>query len=283
MRKWYKYELGFTSGNAQIPIDQNFSDHAAAMGGYDIDQSYSDENLLFKKYFFGFQYGRLERYYDFILKNIPKDSKVLSIASGRGILEYYMKKNGYHSITCSDLETSVSCDTLGLDFVEMNILESASEESYDAVICLSLIYLFDNEQLSIFFKNIQKKLKHGGLLILDSAGSPDTFFSHLINEVYLFFEMWFYRFYKYAVQRKWYHIQTKHFGYRRSDEEIISLAKENGFIFHCQENSNFLTEFRRSMIFRKMFREGSYFESMLGNTFGKKIPYVRLFRFQSVK
>jgi len=71
MRKWFKYELGFTSEDAQIPIYRN-SDHAAAMGGYDIDQSYSDKNLLFKKYFFGFQYGRLERYYDFILKKFPR-------------------------------------------------------------------------------------------------------------------------------------------------------------------------------------------------------------------
>jgi len=37
------------------------------------------------------------------------------------------------------------------------------------------------------------------------------------------------------------------------------------------------------MIFRKMFREGSYIERMLGDTLGKKGLYVRLFQFQSVK
>lgn len=282
MRKWFKYSLGSGPAGTRIPIDQNFSDHAAGMGGYDIDESYANDELLFRDYFYGFHQGRLERYYDFISENLLKDINILSIASGRGVLEYYLKKKGYNSICCSDLEDSASCTKLGLNFLKLDILESISEDSYDAIVCLSLIYLFDDPQLSLFFENVQKKVKQNGILILDSAGSPDTFLSHIVNEVYLFLEMWFYRFYKSCIDKKWYHVQIKHFGYRRTDQEIISLAKKNGFVLDCSEKYNYLTEFRRSMIFRKLVREGSFFEKIVCKIFGKRLPYIRMFKFQSI-
>jgi hypothetical protein len=282
MKSWFKYTLELDH-NGILAIDRTFSDHAKAMGGYDADSSYLNDDDLFNKYFHGKDLGRLERYFEFILSNLPKDRNILSIASGRGILEYYMKKNGYLHITCSDLDIPFYPVSFNIDYIRFNALETPqTKTSYNAVICLSLIYLFDDDQLKQFFKNMNSLLLSNGLFILDSAGSSDTLLSHLINEYYLYFELWLYRIYKSSIDQSWYHINTQHFGYRRTDEEIIKIAKEYGFILDIQANYNYLVELKRSMIFRKLIERIPIIERVAERIVGRRLPYIRMFKFTKI-
>jgi len=199
MRKWYKYSINYSSDDQhKEQIDSSFIEHSQAMGGYEADSVYEDTESFFKNYFYNYHLGRLEDYNRFIVKHINQDQKILSVASGRSANELYLLNKGYN-ITCSDL-SFLPCykDTKKLfpnyRFVTLNILNNPTDINYDAIIILSLIYLFDNKQLDSFFRNINQSLKKGGYLILDSAGSPDNFVSYLIHDVICRFEIHLLRF-----------------------------------------------------------------------------------------
>jgi len=187
MRKWYKYFLDpLRRGRIYLPIDSNFYDHEKAMGGYKADDAYLSKSTFFNKYFWGYHIiGRLGCYDNFLRKHLKKDKDILSIASGRCANELFLIEDGY-KITCSDLKVFDSYkETKTLfpqfDFVEHDILNGPFFLKYDAVICLSLIYLFNEEKLLTFFRNVSDSLKTGGHLILDSAGSTDNLMSYLIH------------------------------------------------------------------------------------------------------
>jgi 2-polyprenyl-3-methyl-5-hydroxy-6-metoxy-1,4-benzoquinol methylase len=268
-----------------LPIDQDFENHKAAMGGYDADDAYKSKTEFFKKYFFGYQTGRLQYYDEFMRKYLRKEEDVLSIGSGRCANELYMMEDGY-KITCSDLGL-IDChsQTKALfpefNFLEFNILNGPNEHKYDTIICLSLIYLFDDKSLMTFFKNVSGSLKKGGHLILDSAGAPDNFLSYLIHDVILKYEIHFLRIAKMIVRNKKDAVIRKHHGYRRTDNEIIESAWEAGLKLVDKEEYAFLTEFRRSILFNRLFSNklSPPFERMLTRV-GKKIPYIRMFYFE---
>src|SRR3989338_2648986 len=187
MRELYKYSLDpLSKGKTYLPIDHDFIDHEKAMGGYKADDAYNSKSAFFNKYFLGYHLGRLEYYDVFLRKHLKKDWNVLSIASGRCVNELFLIEDGYR-ITCSDLKVFDSYkETKKLfpkfKFVEHDILKAPAEKC-DAVICLSLIYLFNDDDLFTFFKNVSDSLKIGGHLILDSAGSSDNLLSYLIHNV----------------------------------------------------------------------------------------------------
>ena len=147
--------------------------------------------------------------------------------------------------------------------------------------CLSLIYLFDQKDLKNFFRNVQKILKPGGLLILDSAGSPDNNLSYLIHDILLKIETILKWLVKAIINKTRYGFVIKHHGYRRTDKEIIECAKQYGFELIDKQNYAFLTEFRRSYFFNRMIKSGSTVEKIF-NSIGKNIPYIRMFCFRRV-
>ncbi len=282
MRRWLKY-IPVPSGMGGFEErDRDFSDHARSMGGYDRDDACLTDDSLFKKYFFGYQYGRLERYFEFISEELNKDARILSVASGRCVLELYMNRHGFQDITCSDLDRAECNSNLPLNFIKLNILKDPASSTYDAVICLSLIYHFNNDELDLFFRQVKEWIKTGGMLILDSAGAEDSFLTYLINDIYLYSESWLIKMIKTYVYRIPYDIQIKHDGYRRTDKEIVSIAEKNGFVFERQQNYNFITELRRSVFFNRLVRENSTSERIVQSLIGRRIPYIRMFRFSSV-
>ena len=97
------------------------------------------------------------------------------------------------NVTCSDLALPEYYPLAKKMFpqmeqLELDILAGPSKVRFDVVLCLGLIYLFDNQQLGRFFTNVRSSLKDGGYLILDSAGPPDNQLAHLLNESYLRYE-----------------------------------------------------------------------------------------------
>lgn len=285
MRKWYKYYLDiYRKGTIYLPIDSHFGDHSQTMGGYESDDSYKNKEDFFNKHF-NDPFKRLENYDMFIREKISREDTILSIASGRCANELLLLEKGFN-VVCSDLQkTECYEETVKLfpefKFIEMDILKSPAEIEYDVVLCLSLIYLFDRTKLSLFFKNLYNSLKPKGTLILDSAGSPDNLASFLIHDIYLKYEVIAYRIVRFIPKRHLAGLIVKHHGYRRTDNEIVHAAKENGFKFLGKQHYAFLTDFRRSILFNKLITQDSMFEKIF-YPFAKHVPYIRMFLFEKM-
>ena len=288
MRKWFKYSVNHSDNKVVIyPQDFSFAEHSEAMGGYETNDIYRTTDAFFQEYYYNFHLGRLEEYDKFLRKHIKKTDKVLSIASGRSANELKLLLGGY-DITCSDL-CMLPCydDTKKLfpdyKFFTLNIIENPADRQYDSLISLSLIYLFDNRQLDCFFGNVSKSLKENGHLILDGGGSPDNLMSFFIHDVLLRLEVHLLRLLILVKNpgKKKYGLAIKHHGYRRTDNDIIEIAKKNGLELIDRENYAFLTEFARSRILSRLMRIP--FMKRLFGLIGKNVPYIRMFLFRKAE
>jgi len=258
------------------------------MGGYAPDEAYRSKTDFFNSYFFGYHQNRLECYNIFLRKHLSKEDDVLSIASGRCANERFLIAHGY-GITCSDLGTLETLKEIrklftGFKFLKLNILKDPAPRRYDVVICLSLIYLFDEKELACFFHNISESLRPEGRLLLDSAGSTDNLLSHMIHEKMLKYETMLRRLIrviKGISANKMCGFTVKHMGYRRTDREIVNAALQFGFRLCGKENHAFLTEFKRSYFLRKFIECNSFIERAV-SFFGRRIPYIRMFVFKKV-
>ncbi|HOW53933.1 MAG TPA: hypothetical protein PLR60_04685 [Syntrophorhabdaceae bacterium] len=265
------------------PPDEGFEEHAKAMCGYGEDDSYKSRKDFFENYYFGFQYGRLECYDDFIRKNLKKDHVIFSLASGRCANELFLIQDGY-KVVCSDLKIIDSYKSTkdlfsDFSFIEFDALRDDPVETYDAILVLSLIYLFDEQQLGVLLKKVNKLLKKGGYLILDSAGPPDCKLVNFYHDTYLKYESKLYVMLKSIVNRKAYGTIKKHFGFRRTDDEILESAQGSGFELVNKKNYDILSELRRSFIFNRLVRNGSPLEKIF-KPLSRKAPYIRMFCFQ---
>ena len=153
-----------------------YEDFAKEMGGYDVDDSYQSKESFFHKYFQG-RYVDLDNY---LRRNLHKDDEVLSIASGRCINELKLLNDGY-SISCSDLKIVPSYDAAvqlfgTFPFLVLDIIRKFPEKEYDCIICLSLIYYFNKDDLDKFFRHVNKGLSRGKYLLLDPGGGRKSFF-----------------------------------------------------------------------------------------------------------
>lgn len=286
MRSWYKYSLDPSlQGQVHLPIDRYADDHARTMDRFEVDGAYQDKGTFFHRYLTGYQFSRLEYYNDFLRRHLKRGEEILSIASGRCANELGLMEDGY-SITCSDLkEWEIHERTRrlfpGFEFMRLDVLEGPAYKRYDAVVCLSLIYLFDESQLRLFFRNVSDSLRLDGQLLLDSAGSPDNVLSTLIHDLWLKYEVVSLRLVKGLLRRRLDGFVTKHHGYRRTDREIIESARQAGLELRCQKHYAFTTEFRRSRILGPLIAPGSVAEGLCRSV-GRAVPYIRMFKFKKV-
>lgn len=286
MRSWYKYSLDQSfKGRVFTPRERTYSEHAKTMGGYCSDSSYASKQDFLNKYFFNYHLSRLERYCEFIQKHLDREKEVLSVASGRCALELYLTDRGYR-ITCSDQEILAAHEqTKALfpefKYIKYDVLSHPAGQKYDTILALSLIYIFDEKELERFFGNVSASLEEGGSLILDSAGSPDNFLSYIIHDVVLKYETLLRRSVKFIKQKSLPGLCIKHAGYRRSDYELIEIARRHGLELAAQENYAFLTEFLRSWFFTLMIRHSRLSKKILC-AIGKNVPYIRMFNFRKV-
>lgn len=286
MRRWHKYSLAEEKESTPcLLIDTDFIQHAKAMGGYAADESYNNKKSFFEKYFYNYHGDRLICYDKFIRKHLSKWEETLSIGSGRCANELYLMEDGFR-ITCSDLEPVNYEETISLfpdfKFVKLNLLEGPTEKKYDSIICLGLIYLLDNQELSTFFKNVSESLNPKGHFILDSAGSSDDkILSNLIHDWFLKYEAMLMKITKNIFKRKKYRLIKKHHGYRRSDNEIVQLSSKARFVFREKEDYAFLTDFRRSAILNRLINSSALLKKIFCGI-GKRMPYIRMFYFEKV-
>ncbi len=286
MRKWFKYDLSSAQRGVifQKP-DQNFSEHQRAMGGYLADEGYASKEAFLQKYFFGYQYRRFEYYNNFLRRTLSKEGEVFSVASGRCVNELYLAEDGYR-VRCSDLEQFAGYESTvklfpAFKFMRFNVLTDSFLQQYDAIMALSLIYLFDQNDFRKFMHKMSEGLKKGGHLILDSAGAPDNFFSFFLHDIFLKYETALKGAVKSLVKKEHYGFVIKDFGYRRTDEEIIKEAKLWGLKLVQQHNYAYLTEFHRSYVLHKLITSSFVMQQMFG-WLGQSMPYIRMFQFEKV-
>ena len=74
MRKWYKYLLVYGEKKDKIvKKHQNFSDYEAAMGGYETNEYYSDQNNFNTKYLV----GRFKYNHEYLNRHLNQNMKIL--------------------------------------------------------------------------------------------------------------------------------------------------------------------------------------------------------------
>jgi hypothetical protein len=286
MRNWTKYIINYSANQVtKSAQDSSFLEHANAMEYYGENDATDNKYDFFNKYFFNYHTGRLLNYDKFLRKHIKKSYRVLSVASGRSANELKLLEEGY-DITCSDLEKLPSYENTKNLFPEykfftLNILRQPADHKYDCLISLSLIYLFSNDQLDLFFSNLYKSCEENGCLILDSAGSPDNLLSYFLHDFLVKYETFLVWFLRNLFQNKKYGLNIKDHGYRRNDLEIVEIAKKNGFELIEQENFAFLVEFQRSRLLRDLIK--IRFINNIFAVIGKHVPYTRMFFFRKTK
>lgn len=284
MKKWHKFIVTADIGQLITqPISSTYQEHESDLGGFGRSEHYKSKESFFQAYFFNDR--RAPNYDKFISQHIDRNQHILSVASGRSVNELMLLDRGF-DVTCSDLSLPESYSTAKRLFPQMNqleldILSGPAETRFDVVICLSLIYLFDNDQLRRFFANIRSSLTENGYLILDSSGPPDTLLAHWVNEIYLKYEAKLVRVF---MQRKFsrsYVIVEKHHGYRHSDKDILQAAKDSGLMLTEQKNYDYTHEFERSRIISKLLNVLPFLRAIL-RVPGRSVPYTRMFKLQRV-
>ena len=277
MRAWYKYI--FEQGKPEkifLPMNLSYEYQSKAMGGYNASSHYVSKKIFWDAYF----HGRYISWDSFLRTCLSKKDKILSVASGRAANELKLIENGF-KLTCSDMEIPLffkqSKNLFGTyPYIKFNVLTEKPNKKYDAIISIGLICLFNDEQLSIFFDNIENCLKAAGKLILESPGKDNLAF-FIFHNIYLRFENNFLYLYR-KLRRKRYRLIKSFHAYRRSDEEIINLANKYNFTLRSKRDYDFLTELERSFFISKLFL---YFPNIknLFSIFGRLMPYSRIFEF----
>jgi len=286
MRVWFKAwlerphkEISNSLGKIiDAPKDQSFTDHATAIGGYDPTAAYQSKEDFFRTYFT----GRYVFWHEFLEKHLKATENILSIASGRCINESHFLLKGFQ-ITCSDLEIIPSYEQAknlfgSFRYLALDITQQRLHEKFDTIFALSLIYIFDENQFERFLKNSYLMLEDRGHLLVDSAGSNDGLIS-LIWDYYLWWECRAIYFLMIILKRPCNLYLKRHYGFKRSDLDIIEAARSQGFIFCEQQDFDFETELNRSQIYSRLSKRIPFLK-LLFRPIGRRIPYIRMFKFQ---
>lgn len=279
MRKWYKFILNFQDKEAEKGIDTTFEDHKNAMGGYPCKTGYNSKEDFFQTYFH--PNHRLKKSQAILESLLKKKSEILSIGSGRAVNEILLHEKGFN-ITCSDLEQPCKEETLrifnNLKYINFDVLKSPSSEKYDQIFNLNMLYLFDKKNMDIFFKNVFLSLKPGGTFILDGSCGKDDFRTKFTDNVLVRVESHLLSLI-YRLKGKDCIVTKKFHGYRMKDEDIISIAQENGFELKSITTKDYVTEISRiksvdMLLFRILKLQGLFEKIKLVP------PYVRIFEFE---
>tara|TARA_B100002051_G_C16742613_1_gene645268 strand:+ start:1840 stop:2694 length:855 start_codon:yes stop_codon:yes gene_type:complete len=282
MRKWFKYLILFGEERKKnIKKHDKFNEFEKAMGGYESNEHYDDKDKFNAKYL----NGRFYHYNKYLKKNINSQMKILSVASGRCINELQFIDQDY-DITCSDLDIPASYELAKKTFKEykfevLNILQSHTNEKYNCVLSLGLVYAFSANEFKIFFSNINKSLDDGGILILDSSSSQNNFITFFYDRIYLKIETLIISIILNLIGKK-NSMGIRHHGYKFTNNEIISFAKANGFELLGVDKCDYLTEILRSKIASKLTKIIP-FSKYFFIIFGFPMPYLRFFKFKKIK
>ena len=194
----------------------------------EASRSFGSKEAYFKTFFHDVR--RVLNYDCFIKETLKPGEKVLGVDSGRCANELMLMERGYH-VTCSDLSPPAQYKEIKelfppVEHINLDILTGPASQRYDALICLSVIYAFDDDDLDLFLVNAHRSLSDGGHPILDYSGSPDNSLSYLFHDVLLEYEAKAARTIKSRSYRNPRVISAMHHGFRRKDREILTVALE---------------------------------------------------------
>ncbi|MBF0249723.1 MAG: hypothetical protein HQL35_03725 [Alphaproteobacteria bacterium] len=284
MRIWYKFTAAphnIVNKDGKNPTkndNDEFIRHATLMGGYNAEQNYDSRESFFERYLIQEGYGRTLFYDKFLRENLTSNMHILSIASGRAANELALIQDGF-DVTCSDLKTpDCMTETRSLfgdiDYQEINVLNPPKKIGYDAVISLSLIYNFNDDDLKCFFSNISDTLHVNGILLLDYVAAPDNIWSFLLDNVYLPVEACAYAVFRTIKDRRLHTVTRTFHGYRRSNTEIEAAAANAGLELRAYAEGCYLVEFHRGYLLPKIL--GSSICKSVLSFIGRRMPYVRM-------
>ena len=236
MRNWYKYTLE-DSNNKKFSSVLEFT-------SYQIKEDFSYLDKLFEFDFFNKDFSKY--IYDYLSKILY--GKNLSIGSGWGHLEYHLSKK--FNITASDIKNEYSEYNKKLEYIITDIISDKFiiNTKYDNVFAPGIIYLFNKQELNIFFKNIKKTLNEGGNFYLFFR-SNDSFFINFLDNYLLPFEN-FLKYFLKSSKNKNLKIQRNHHGFRRHYHELEKVINENKFKIISKKKNMFQAEYNRSKILK---------------------------------
>ena len=282
MRNWYKYFLLCgEKENKNIKKHDEYSEFEQAMGGYDSNEHYSNKKAFESKYL----HGRFKYYAKYLNKNINPKMKILSIASGRCINELQFIDKDYN-MTCSDLDIPASYDLAkkifkNFNFKILNILKDYTNEKYDCILSLGLVYAFSENEFKNYFNNVNKSLNINGELIFDSSSSANNIVTFIYDQIYLKLEnMIISKIFNFLGKKN--SMGSRHHGYKFTNNEIVKIAEKCGFELISIEKGDYLTEVSRSKIISKIIKVLPPFKYFFV-VFGLLMPYLRFFKFKKIK
>ena len=116
---------------------------------------------------------------------------------------------------------------------------------------------------------------------MDTGGGRENLFSLFWDVLYLPIEYKIFSFI-YKLIRKRGKILVKYkVGFRRTDKDIVESARRSGFEFVSREDFDFLDEFRRSILLRRILERSSITQRIF-SILGRWNPYIRMFKFKKI-
>ncbi|WP_440669496.1 class I SAM-dependent methyltransferase [Candidatus Pelagibacter sp. HIMB1483] len=236
MRNWYKYTLEDNN-------NENFSS-VLEYTSHQIKKDFSDLDKLFEFDFFNKDFSKY--IYEYLSEKLYGSN--LSIGSGWGHLEYHLSKK--FNITASDINEEYSKYNKKINYIITDIISKdfQTNSKYDNVFAPGIIYLFNEKELNIFFKNIQKTMIDNGNFYLFFRSNDSVFINFLDNCILPFENL-----IKYSLKitnNKKIKIQKNHHGFRRYPKELEKVIYNNGFTIVSKKKLMFQAEYNRSKILR---------------------------------
>ncbi|MDK9723642.1 MAG: hypothetical protein OEL88_02055 [Sterolibacteriaceae bacterium MAG5] len=287
MREFAKYLVELSCDELSVPSyasglkDYNYF---ANEYGYSDPSGYDSVRSFVERYFVGYQLGRLEYYLPILKSAIPQNSKILSLASGRPVVEALMSELGY-DVTCSDLEVFREFEKVKnlfphLEYRKLDVVVDEIPAGYTTILALGLLYLFDEATLRQFFRKVAEGVAHGGLVVVDSAISPDTMTSYLIHDILLRSEAHLKKVY-YQLQGQKAAVRKVSYGFRKRHSEIIQIANEVGLAHFKTFSTGVSIELNRSYILRTLMRTIPGMSSLL-KLMAHDAPFVNVYAFRKL-
>jgi len=287
VKKWKKIIINKSNRITKINKIKNFKyfceedseNYGNVDAGYDSNRYYQNKELFFEFYL----KGKFLIWDKYLKKNLHPNTKILSIASGRGINELSLISNNFN-VTCSDIEIPKCYEKSkklfgNFNYINFNILTDTINEEFDSIYAISVFYIFSYSELEKIFYKINKILKKDGIFILDLGGSEYNLISFFFHEVYLVIEAYIIYYLSKLLNKKIGLKVDNNFGYRRTNREVIKLANQFGFELIDLNEYDYLNELKRSILITKIIKFFPFSKKFF-IFFGQKLPCIRMFKFK---
>jgi hypothetical protein len=236
LRNWYKYTL-------EKSRKKNFSS-ALDYTSHQIKKKNCELDKLFE---FNFFYLDFSKYiYDYLSKKLYGNN--LSIGSGWGHLEYHLSHK--FNITALDINNEYAKYNKKIKYLITDIISKDFDLKfkYDNIFAPGIIYLFNEKELNVFFKNIKKIMLNNGNFYLFFRSNDSLFINFLDNFILPFENI--IKFFLKIIRNQKVKIQKNLHGFRRYNKELEKVIVSNDLKIVLKKELMFQAEYNRSKILR---------------------------------